>query len=375
MRSIRIVQLLAHTKLFVFSILWLIVLVVAGTLAQPSIGLYLAQQKYFASWIFWSGPLPLPGGRLTMAVVFVNALMFVITRIELRPRKLGILITHAGALLLLFGGLITAYFSEEGSLVIPEGQVGDYVSDYHQQELAITDRSEPELATVTTFASGWLRPGSVLRHPQVPATIEVLDWFDHCEIVRREAAAEGDERGLLAEFDLLRRPLTPEFSRNRRAALVRLSGADPESNGRYALLEDLTENESFEAGGKPFELALRARRRYLPFQLELHDFEKQVHPGTSMARSYKSVVNLLEGETSRRVVIQMNEPLRHRGYTFFQSSFMQNEWGDTTVLAVVKNHGRLFPYISSLIMCIGLLVHLLIQVPRLVRARQTGVTT
>ena len=32
---------------------------------------------------------------------------------------------------------------------------------------------------------------------------------------------------------------------------------------------------------------------------------------------------------------------------------------------VVKNYGRLFPYISSIIMCIGILIQMLIRLPRL----------
>ncbi|SVA41121.1 uncharacterized protein METZ01_LOCUS93975, partial [marine metagenome] len=65
------------------------------------------------------------------------------------------------------------------------------------------------------------------------------------------------------------------------------------------------------------------------------------------------------------ILIQMNEPLRYKGYTFFQSSFIEGPEGETTVLAVVKNYGRLFPYISSIIMCIGLLFHLSLKLPEL----------
>jgi len=65
----------------------------------------------------------------------------------------------------------------------------------------------------------------------------------------------------------------------------------------------------------------------------------------------------------------MNEPLRYKGYTFYQASFSQSESGETSILAVVKNYGRLFPYISSIIMSIGLLIHLLIKLPKLIRKR------
>ena len=55
----------------------------------------------------------------------------------------------------------------------------------------------------------------------------------------------------------------------------------------------------------------------------------------------------------------MNEPLRHKGYTFYQASFIDGELIQTTVLAAVKNYGRLFPYISTIVMCIGLLFHMI----------------
>ena len=57
----------------------------------------------------------------------------------------------------------------------------------------------------------------------------------------------------------------------------------------------------------------------------------------------------------------MNEPLRHYDYTFYQASFIEEGDKETTVLATVKNYGRMFPYISSIIMCIGILVHLLVM--------------
>ena len=56
----------------------------------------------------------------------------------------------------------------------------------------------------------------------------------------------------------------------------------------------------------------------------------------------------------------MNEPLRYKGYTLYQSSFIQGGGKETTVLSVVHNMGRMFPYISSIIICIGIVVHLLI---------------
>ena len=61
----------------------------------------------------------------------------------------------------------------------------------------------------------------------------------------------------------------------------------------------------------------------------------------------------------------MNNPLRFKGYTFYQAHYEEEEGIKTSVLAVVKNYGRLFPYISSIIMCIGILIQIFIRMPRL----------
>ena len=80
-----------------------------------------------------------------------------------------------------------------------------------------------------------------------------------------------------------------------------------------------------------------------------------MYPGTNIAKSFSSLVNLIEEINQEKVLISMNEPLRHRGYTFYQASFIEDGPKQTTVLATVKNHGRLFPYISTIIMSIGIL--------------------
>ena len=60
----KLIRQLARPEIFVYSCIWLLVLLVLGTWAQRSIGLYRAQDLYFSSWVFMTGPIPLPGGRV-----------------------------------------------------------------------------------------------------------------------------------------------------------------------------------------------------------------------------------------------------------------------------------------------------------------------
>ena len=61
-----IIKILSSPKLFVYCLVWLMVLVVVGTVSQRDIGLFASQQRYFSSYIFLFGPIPLPGGRIVL---------------------------------------------------------------------------------------------------------------------------------------------------------------------------------------------------------------------------------------------------------------------------------------------------------------------
>jgi hypothetical protein len=365
-KSSRILYYLAHPGIFFYATLWLMVLLVVGTIAQKDLGLYLAQQKYFSSWVFFQGPLPFPGGRLTLSIVFVNLTVYLVSDPKAR-KKLGLLVTHLGTLLLLVGGLLTAYFSSEGSMTIKEGDTSAIVQDYHLRELAFIDHRSTEHDTTTAFAMKTLHPGQILSHPTLGGTITVQAVFPHCEVVERSEPS-AQYKGFGRQFSLVPRQRLKENEQNMFGLDVELRGFGDQSDGRYLLIEFIrVPQQLILADGGTATLTVRKKETPLPFSIELLDFEKKLHPGTGMAKSYKSIVHLWEEGQSRRVVIQMNEPLRHKGYTFYQASFIENGPTETTVLAVVKNFGRQFPYVSSLIMCLGLLIYLIEQLPRLIK--------
>ncbi|TNF37591.1 MAG: hypothetical protein EP329_02710 [Deltaproteobacteria bacterium] len=359
-------RVISDPKIFFWATGWLLILLVAGTVAQASIGLFQAQQEYFSSWLTWIGPIPLPGGELTMGIIVVNLFAALIWRSLWRWRRAGILIAHVGALLLFVGGFVTALSATEGSLTIPEGTASASVRDYHAIELAVVDTTNPDIDDVTAFGGGLLKDGAILTDPALPFRMEVETFYRNSTAARRMAPATGDEKAFNSNWELKGLSLDPEHERNRAGMVVRLTGAGAQ-DGSYLLLQDMNVPQVLRANGHRYQIELRGRQYELPFTLQLVDFEKKVHPGTGMAKAFKSTVNLIDGDVNRRVIIQMNEPLRHKGYTLYQSSYIQGGGGpETTVLAVVKNEGRLFPYISSIVISIGLLLHLLLQVPKLI---------
>ena len=63
----------------------------------------------------------------------------------------------------------------------------------------------------------------------------------------------------------------------------------------------------------------------------------------------------------------MNEPFRYKGYTLYQTSYIEGgarDGSDVSVLAAVWNVGRLFPYVSGLLMAFGLGLHVWLRIQK-----------
>ncbi|MDA0347494.1 MAG: cytochrome c biogenesis protein ResB [Verrucomicrobia bacterium] len=360
---LKVLHFLSKPDVFFFTAIWLIILLVYGTIDQKYNGLFMAQQKYFSSWFVWG---IFPGGRLAMSIVFVNLACKLIFNSPIRFNRIGTLVTHSGMLLLLLGGFFTAYFSNEGSMPIPEGKTGNYYQDYHQLEFAVIDKSHADYDAVTVFNHEYIKEGAVISDPDLPFTISVETFHRNIDIIRREPEVTNGVFGFAQRFQFVPKKLENEFAQNMAGMVLKIEGLGEGSDGTYMVFQFMEIPQTVRVDGKEYVIELRNKRYQLPFSIELLDFKKKVHPGTQMASHYSSLVNVITDGFKREVLISMNEPLRTLNYTFYQASFIEGVADETTVLAVVQNAGRNFPYISSCIMAAGLFLHLLIQVPKLI---------
>ena len=360
-----IINFLKQPKIFVYAIIWMMILVVLGTLAQKDMGLYASQNRYFSAWITWFWFFPMPGGRITLIIILINLSFFFFQKSIWKIPKLGIVILHMGGILLLVGGGLTAMFSSEGNMVIDEGAQSNYVEDYHFMELAAINITAGDFDDYIIFDQSLLKRDEILAYENLDFEIEVLQYIENCQPEKRSTPAGIQYRGMVKNFMLTELKPEKEDNWNRPGLIFQVSNSGTNADGLYGVFLGQPVPQTLSINNQNYVITLRRKRSYLPFSIELLDFKKVMHPGTEIAKSYSSEINLLEEGTTRRVLIQMNEPLRHKGYTFYQSSFIEGPEGETTVLAAVKNYGRLFPYISSIIMCIGLLFHLFMKLPNL----------
>ena len=144
-----------------------------------------------------------------------------------------------------------------------------------------------------------------------------------------------------------------------------------ESLGTYLVSVWLCREQPVKLDGKEYNVALRFQREYKPYTLVLQEFRHDVYPGTDTPKNFSSRVQLIDKDQqeNREVLISMNAPLRYAGSTFYQSSFLQGDKG--TVLQVVTNPGWLMPYISCVLVCMGMIIHFGIHLLSFLQRRTT----
>ena len=130
--------------------------------------------------------------------------------------------------------------------------------------------------------------------------------------------------------------------------------------------------------GRDYRLELRFERTYKPYTVTLNDIRKEDYIGTNTPRDYSSFVRLQDeqsGTDRDDVRIWMNNPLRYAGETFYQSSYypanaIYRGSGEWTSLQVVKNRGWMIPYVSCMIVAVGLCAHFGLVLWRFLQRRQ-----
>src|SRR5438552_8574117 len=177
---------LASLRLTVVLFSLAIVLIFCGTLAQVDMGIWTAVNQYFRSAYVWipfqlfvhfgqvffglstsahlPGSFPFPGGWLIGSVLLVNLLAAHAVRFKMNWKRSGILMLHAGVIILMLSELITGLFAIEGNMTIEQKGSSNFLEHRDTTELAIIDSSDPKTDDVVVIPRGILRKGGLIRH-------------------------------------------------------------------------------------------------------------------------------------------------------------------------------------------------------------------
>jgi len=236
------------------------------------------------------------------------------------------------------------------------------------------------------------RDETVIRADDLPVHVRVLEYFENSDLVDvpqdnpadtgigLQVAAAGREKSGGADMQM-----------NLPAAYIEL--IDPqadESLGTFLVSQQVNDREmlvpggkvkdrfdSVEVDGETFQIGLRLHREVKPYWVQLEDVRRVNYSGTDTPRDYSSFIRIVDTETGddRKERVWMNNPLRYRGETFYQSNYTALPGGkELTGIQVVRNSGWLIPYVACSITGLGMLVHFWGTLTRFIRRRRRETT-
>ena len=292
----------------------------------------------------------------------INLVTALFVRFRYSWKKSGVLLVHIGVITLLIGELISSMMQVDSAMIIDEGGKSNFSEDRLLHELAIVDHSRSqETDRVYAFPHEMLENKQDARHEELPFTVSISRYMANAEIRRRDENAPSDalivNQGIGLQTYAIPLPKTGKMDDVNRttAVLTVFDNANGEVVGTWLSSLGFPQ-QKFEFQGKEYSMEIRRKRYNYPFEIKLLDFSHDRYLGTNIPMNFSSEIELTHPERgeNREFLIYMNHPLRYNGLTFFQSGFANED--TTTILQVVSNPGRHLPYISCILIFIGLTV-------------------
>ncbi len=330
----------------------------------------------FLAWVFLTG---FELGSSSMRILWqlvqgeVSAIVLLVGCWLLFKKRGGIVLLHLGVGLLMLGGVLSARYAVEEKMRIAEGQTVNYTFDIRSVELALVDSSDPAKDHVVvvpesqlTTSNGAARQTRV-ESPDLPVDIKVEQYIRNASL---RDVAEGD-KNLASSGEGLRTFAEPAPTSAGADADGRVDlpsayvsffkkGSDEplETLLVSTLLAEEDQPEKLRLDGKVYDVYLRFKRAYKPYEITLLDVSKDDYMGTSTPRSYESSIRLVDPtrDQDRELRIWMNNPMRYGGETFYQANYFRTAQGELTEFQVVLNTGWMIPYIACMIVATGMFV-------------------
>ena len=307
-------------------------------------------------------------------------------------KRAGIVLLHAGVMLLMVGEIVVGLVAVESRMTILEGRSANFSQDIRSYELVLSKIEADGTQTEAIVDADRLREiagtGNAIVDAALPVSVRVERWVPNA-LVRKKT--RGNEATIgVGEAAMLEAAATStgvEASAvDAPGAIVRLTtpGADtvgsPEEASGFdetMLLSVLLGPQRIEIRGEMYDVALRFERHYKPYTITLRDFTERNYIGTDTPQDYRSTIAFADpsrGFSKESHEIWMNNPLRYAGETFYQSSLTRGADGvpNGTVLQIVSNAGWSIPYVACMVTAVGLLAQFFGSLLRYINRRREG---
>jgi len=295
----------------------------------------------------------------------------------------GNVLIHLGVGLLMLGQFAFGDRQIEERMALVEGQSSTMALRTDETELAVIWPDDAENDRVTVISGRLLKArvgGDPIVAEDLPFDVRVLSYYPNSSAVRVGPVAPNQATTGLGK-SWLATDKAPEGGASSRpniaSAYVQLrdrkTGADLGTFLVSQFLNDQAqlfmgaggdELDTIDMNGSAYRLQLRYRRQYKPYSVTLTDVRRINYGASETPRDFSSYVTFTDTATKAQQDgrIWMNNPVRYRGETFYQSQYSQvdlpnGQRGEMTGLQVVENAGWLIPYVACVLALWGMLAH------------------
>lgn len=394
---------IASLRLTVVLFVLSMILVFYGTLAQVDLGIWTVVSRYFRSFIVWIPfrvlafnnvetahypfSLPFPGGWLLGGLLLVNLISAHIIKFKMTWRRSGILLIHAGLIVMMLSELNTGLFALEGHMRIEEHQSSNYIEHSNYPEIAVVLPVSEKKDDVVVVPTRFLATGKTIQDSKLPFDVVIEEYMVNSVLhdlkpgekskatagIGLELAAEAREEGSGVDTD----------SRIDAASAYVTIKKGGQTLGTYLLSIHLIEPQWINVDGTNYQVSLRFKRSYKPYTIHLQKFTHDFYPNTTKPKDFKSEIRFVypERNEDREEQIYMNHPFRlgDEAETFYQAGTIPDQTGKSigTILQVVHNPtwilpgwmlqaGWSWPLISCVMVSFGMLIHFGITLVRFI---------
>ncbi|MFY9253455.1 MAG: cytochrome c biogenesis protein CcsA [Fuerstiella sp.] len=286
----------------------------------------------------------------------------------------GIVVLHIGVALLMFSELQVGMTAKENMLALKEGETSSFMRDTRERELAIVHRVDgkdhvvaiSEIALVNAAAAEEGQPGRVIELESLPFNVRVNSFLRNSGLRSRLPDDEATTTGLGTFAVAVEKDPVTGMDDAHDMSAIQISLLDKETGEQLQSLlcaQDVSETrtvpiaEQVKLEDKDYQFYLRFQRNYKSYEVELLDVSRTNYVGTATPRDYRSQIIIRDSETGQadEFALWMNNPLRYKGETFYQSGYNELPDGtEMTTLSVVRNTGWMLPYIACMIVAVGM---------------------
>ncbi len=344
-----------------------------ATLEQIDNGLYPTLKKYFywkSVFLFpeYNGkmvPLPLLSGYWAGALLLLNLILGGVIRIRKGWTHAGNLISHLGIIFMLIGAGVAQHFSERGNMAVGEGEASDTAEDYFEYVVEISEIHDGKSGLITVIrgkdvddlSDGKTR---IFRLPKYPFDLEIGGYQNNAQPVGITERAPDKGQQIADGYYLTDKPSETSAEANTAGCYARVLSRDQKKGNPFILAGASFHPFSLRVDDRIFTVDMRKRLWPMPFTVNLDKFTAAFHPGTMKPSKFVSEITRIEKGSEAKVTIQMNEPMRYEGLTFFQASYGPPGAAPGakmySVFEVVKNPADKWPEYSLYIVAFGMAV-------------------